>query len=73
MILQEKYDAIRNEGFEEGREKGIQEGVREGIREGIIKTVKLLRELNLNEEEILARLLETYPDHEEIIKEAMRG
>lgn len=69
MILQEKYDAIRYEGFEEGHKKGIQEGVREGI----IKTVKLLRELNLNEEEILARMLETYPDHEEIIKETMRG
>ena len=40
---------------------------------GIIKTVKLLRELNLNEEEILARMLETYPNHEEIIKETMRG
>ena len=61
MILQEKYDAIRYESFEEG------------IREGIVKTVKLLRELNLSEEEILARMLAAYPEHEEIIKETMRG
>ena len=80
MILEEKYNAIREEGLEEGRKEGLEEGRKTGleeghaagIQEGIKNTIMILKELNLSEEDIIARLLETYPDSEEFIKQNIR-
>ena len=67
MLLQERDYAIREEGRQEGRE----EGVLEEREESMIKTVKILRELNLSEKEILTRLTEAYPDNEDMIRKIM--
>ncbi|MBR3349817.1 MAG: hypothetical protein IKG55_07060 [Solobacterium sp.] len=75
MILEEKYNAIREEGLEEGRKEGrkegLTEGIEEGIQEGIRNTITILRELNLSEKAIIARLLEKYPSREEFIRKIM--
>ena len=89
MILEEKYNAIREEGLEEGRKEGLEEGRKTGIeegrktgfeeghaagiQEGIKNTIMILKELNLPEEDIIARLLEKYPGKEEFIRKIINA
>ena len=73
MILEEKYDAIREEGLEEDRKEGHAEGIEDGIQEGIRNTIMILRKLNQSEEDIIARLLEAYPAREELIRKVMNA
>ena len=46
----------RKEGWKEGIKEGIKEGKKEGIKEGLLKSVPILRELGLSNEEIAKRL-----------------
>jgi len=40
----------------EGKQKGIRQGIKQGIKEGLLKSVPILRELGLSDEEIAKRL-----------------
>ena len=47
-------------GREEGLQQGIQQGMQQGIQQGIQGAVVMLRNMGCTEEEIEAKLTETY-------------
>ena len=71
MLEIEKERAIRRESLKEGRQEGWQKGRNEERRESVKKMVKTLRDLDLSTEEIRKKLLEAYPDDEEMIRDIM--
>ena len=64
MTLQQEY----REKFEEGHTVGLQEGRQEGRKEGIIATITILRNLQLNDEQILVQIMTQYHLSEEEAK-----
>ncbi len=63
MLEIEKERAIRRESFKEGRN--------EERRESVKKMMKTLRDLGLSAEEIRKKLMEAYPEDEEMIREIL--
>ncbi len=64
MLEIEKERAIRRESLKEGR----QEGRNEERRESVKKMMKTLRDLGLSDEEVRKKLMEAYPEDEEMIR-----
>lgn len=73
MNLLQRDEAIRAEGREEGRKEGREEGRKEAMAQERLKAIanmlKLYRETNRTEDEILSELLALYPENEELIRE----
>ncbi len=56
----EKFEEGHTVGLQEGRKEGRQEGLLEGRQEGIIATITILRNLQLNDEQILVQIMTQY-------------
>jgi predicted transposase YdaD len=50
------YKEILREGKQKGIRQGIKQGIKQSIKEGLLKSVPILRELGLSDEEIAKRL-----------------
>lgn len=64
----EKFEEGHTVGLQEGRKEGRQEGLLEGRQEGIIATITILRNLQLNDEQILVQIMTQYHLSEEEAK-----
>lgn len=72
-IMEYEKKQSRQEGIETGRKEGIEAGLKKGIetglKSGIIKTIEILREMNISDEKIMEQIMKKYELDEQAAKE----
>ena len=63
-------DPYFQQGIQQGIKQGIQQGIQQGIKKGIQKAVKVLKELNLSNEEIAKKLNISKKEVNEFLKDS---
>lgn len=68
-LMQDIFEQGRQEGIKEVIEESIKEGMKQGIKQGIINQVKILKEFNVSEDDIVKRIKKDFGLSEEEAKE----